>query len=348
MTFTGERKPPPFNKVSHLPYDLLPMEKYLGTNADFGYQSSRGCPHRCAFCAEVALYPKTWRPKPAHVIVTEIEEIIKRFRPERIFFVDSNFFCSKKRVREFCNLVLERSINTKFFGECRFDYFYRYEHEFIDLIKRAGFNEIEFGGESGSDITLADIKKDITSKQILSGIQKCKDTGLKSFTSFMIGFPGESEKERQKTLGIYDQILAIDPNGARINGMFIYSPFPGTELYDRVVKQWGFRPPQSLAEWSKFELYDSSNITWFDAEKKREFQTISTIVRYFFVFKTIMQWSSSQKVKRHSGFFKALLSLVFNGLLYPLAKVRWRFRVFDFGYEWQLWQKAFYSYMGRK
>ena len=71
VVFTGDRKPPPFDRITHLPYDLLPMDKYLASNNDFTYQSSRGCPHRCAFCAEVALYPKTWRAKPAHVIIEE-------------------------------------------------------------------------------------------------------------------------------------------------------------------------------------------------------------------------------------------------------------------------------------
>lgn len=97
VVMTGDRKRPPFDKVTCLPYDLLPMEKYLPSKIDFGYQSSRGCPHRCAFCAEVALYSKTWRPKSAKVVVEEIEEIIKRFNPERIFFYDSNFFLQQKK-----------------------------------------------------------------------------------------------------------------------------------------------------------------------------------------------------------------------------------------------------------
>lgn len=348
VVITGDRKPPPLNEVTHLPYDLLPMEKYLASKIDFGYQSSRGCPHRCAFCAEVALYAKTWRPKSAKVVVEEIEEIIKRFNPERIFFYDSNFFCSKKRVEEFCNLVIERGIKTKFYGECRFDYFHKYTPEFLDLIKRTGFNENLFGGESGSDATLAFIKKDINTQQIIESIKMCKQAGLKSFTSFMIGFPGESDEEMMKTLDMYDRIVAIDPEGARINGMFVYTPFPGTELFDTVVKRWGYMPPQSLDEWGKFELYDSSNITWLDDKKKQRVQTISALVRYFFVHKTLSEWPFSEKIKRHGGILKAILSILFDGALYPLGRLRWKMRFFGFGYEFRFWQKVFYAYMGRK
>jgi radical SAM superfamily enzyme YgiQ (UPF0313 family) len=348
VIFTGERKPPNFDRVAHLPYDLLPMEKYLATNVDFGCQSSRGCPHRCAFCAEVALYPKIWRPKSAQVVVEEVEAIIDKFNPNRIYFLDSNFFCSQKRVVEFCNLIIERGIKTELFGECRFDYFYKYDPEFISLIKKAGFNEIEFGGESGSDLTLKFIKKDITTKQIIKGIEKCKEAGLRSFVSFMIGFPGENEAERMKTLDIFDRIEAIDPRNSRVNGMFVYSPFPGTELYDIVVNEWGFVPPKSLDEWAEFELYDSSNVTWFNEKLKNKLQTISTIVRFFFVYKTLSGWNFSEKVIRHGGFLKALLSIIFNGCLYPVARLRWKLRAFKFGYEWKLWQKVFYAYMGRK
>ncbi len=348
VVLTGDRKPPPFDRITHLPYDLLPMDRYLATNTDFTYQSSRGCPHRCAFCAEVALYPKTWRAKPAHVVIEEVQEIVKRFSPKRICFLDSNFFCSKKRVEEFCNLVIERGIKAKFFGECRFDYFCKYDPQFIDLIKKAGFNEIEFGGESGSDVTLAAIKKDITTKQIIKSIEMCKAAGLKSFTSFMIGFPGESDEERKKTLQIVDRIMDIDPHGARINGMFIYTPFPGTELYSAVINDWGYKPPQSLDKWAKFELYDSSNITWLDKKKKRTLESISTSVRYSFVQKSLSDWSLIEKVKRHGGFLKAVLSMMFNGFLYPIVTLRWKLRFFGFPYELRLWQRVFYAYMGRK
>jgi radical SAM superfamily enzyme YgiQ (UPF0313 family) len=348
VIFTGDGPPPPFEKVTHLPYDLLPMEKYIGTNVDFGYQSSRGCPHRCAFCAEVALYPRIWRPKSAEVIVEEIQGIIKKFNPERIFFLDSNFFCSKKRVTSFCKLVIKNGIKAKFFGECRFDYFYKYDIEFIELLKKAGFNEIEFGGESGSNATLEFIKKDITKEQIISGIKKCKKANLQSFTSFMVGFPGEPEAEMIQTLDLYDTIMEIDPEGARINGMFVYTPMPGTELSRAVVEKWGFVPPESLDEWSRFDLYDASNITWFSEKKKKQLQAISTIVRFFFVYKTLRSWSFSEMVSRHGGAFKAMLSVAFHGCLYPMARLRWKLRFFHFAYEWHLWLKIFHAYMGRK
>ncbi len=348
VIFTGDRNPPPFNQTTFLPYELLPMNKYLATSADFDFQTSRGCPHHCAFCAEISLFGHSWRAKPAQVIVEEVESVISRYNPSRILIVDSNFFCNKKRVREFCELVIERGIKTWFFAECRFDYFSRYEDEFLYLLKKAGFTEIEFGGESGSNVTLARIKKDVSSEQILQSIKKCHETGLKSFTSFMIGFPEETDEQRMETLDIYDQIRHLYPSGARINGMFIYSPFPGTELYDNVVERHGFVPPRDLDGWAKFELYDSKNVTWLDEPKKKELQTVSILVRYFFTYKTIRDWSFKEKRIRHHGFIKAVLSLVCNGIFYPFAKLRWKFRVFRYGIEWRIWQKIFSLYMGQK
>ncbi len=107
-------------------------------------------------------------------------------------------------------------------------------------------------------------------------------------------------------------------------------------------------PPQSLDEWGKMELYDSSNITWLDDKKKQRIQTISALVRYFFVHKTLADWPFSEKVKRHGGVLKAILSILFDGALYPIGRLRWKMRLFDFGYEFRFWQKVFYAYMGRK
>ena len=111
-----------------------------------------------------------------------------------------------------------------------------------------------FGGESGSDETLAFIKKDINTQQIIESIKMCKQAGLKSFTSFMIGFPGETDEEMMKTLDMYDRIVAIDPEGARINGMFIYTPFLGIELFDTVVKSGGICPLRVLTNEKKWSF----------------------------------------------------------------------------------------------
>lgn len=348
IVFTGDREQPAFNRVTHLPYHLLPMEKYAATHADFDYQTSRGCPHRCAFCAEVSLFHHRWRAKPVDVMIEEIEGIIHTYNPKRIYFVDSNFFCNRKRVEKFCTEIIARNIKTNFFAECRFDYFVRYDQVFIDLLRRAGFNEIEFGGESGSDKTLRYIKKDITRENILHSIEKCRKSEIRSFTSFMIGFPGETDHDRAETLDVYDKIRAIDSNGARINGMFVFSPFPGTELFRHVVNDWGFKEPTDLEAWAKFELYDSANITWIEEKKKRQLQTISTIVRFFFVYQTLMAWNWPERVKRHGGLFKAIGSTIFNNLIYPIALLRWKKRYFKFGFDVLLWQTIFYRFMGRK
>lgn len=346
--YTGDRKPPSFNRTTHLPYHLLPMDKYSATTTDFGFQSSRGCPHRCAFCAEISLFQRTWRAKPADVIVEEIEGILSRFSPRRICFVDSNFFCNQRRVREFCELIIARGIKTEFFGECRFDYFVKYDTEFLNLLKRAGFREIEFGGESGSDKTLEFIRKDITRDIILKGITKCREHGIRSFTSFMLGFPTEDDLEMYQTLDIVDRIGEIDSKGARINGLFIYSPFPGTALYDLVVEKHGFEPPRDLEQWGLFELYNANNITWHGSSKKRQLQIISILQRYFFTYNTLRNWNWAEKVRRHRGFIKALLSTIFNSALLPFARIRWKKRWFSYALEWRVWNYAFTKFMGRK
>ena len=36
VVITGDRKASPLSEVTHLPYELLPMEKYLASKIDFG------------------------------------------------------------------------------------------------------------------------------------------------------------------------------------------------------------------------------------------------------------------------------------------------------------------------
>ncbi|HEX3023607.1 MAG TPA: radical SAM protein [Chitinophagaceae bacterium] len=98
------------------------------------------------------------------------------------------------------------------------------------LMKSAGLTQIDLGIETGSVKSLEKLKKKITIPQIKQKVALAKDY-VKVFGFFMIGIPGENETD------VYDTFqLAKDLKLDR-STWSIYSPLPGSILYDELVMQ---------------------------------------------------------------------------------------------------------------
>ena len=345
---TPDAKLPKIDKVNHLPYELLKLDKYPNLHNFFDYISSRGCPHNCKFCSEPFLLKRRWRAKSPRTMIEELKYIDTQFHPKRLMINDSNFFVNKKRVIEFCKLKVENNLEFEMTSDCRFDNFIEFDDALLNLLKESGFNEILFGGESGSDRVLQFIGKNISRQEILKGIKTAKKSSIRPIISFMVGFPGESKEDVNKTIRIHEEIKNIYKESL-LNGLFIWTPYPGTELYEYVKKEHNFNPPKTLIEWSRYNLYDTNNITWFTEKEKDEIKTLSTIVRYRFVIDLLMwRWSFKEKIARHHTIFHLIFSVLFNLLFFPSALLRWKFRFFKYGFEWKFWLFILENYTGKK
>ena len=151
----------------------------------------------------------------------------------------------------------------------------------------------------------------------------------------MIGFPTETEKDLMKTLWLYDEILRINPI-AEINGVFIYTPFPGTEMFEEAV-EYGFRPPETLEEWGNWRFSDNRNNPWFNSSYRRRLKTISNIARYKYFSKQLGELLPEKiKMKLGSSTMYHLYRL-FGWILDLSADFRWKKRFFALPLEWEVW-----------
>src|SRR5262249_35540066 len=69
-------------------FDLLDPAKYNRITV----QSSRGCPHKCDFCASSILLTPLYKLKPVEKVIGEIREIKKIWPRPFIEFADDNSF----------------------------------------------------------------------------------------------------------------------------------------------------------------------------------------------------------------------------------------------------------------
>jgi len=215
--------------------------------------TTRGCNGNCSFCVVPMLYPGRRTVSP-ELVLEKIEGILRKGIRE-IYFLDDNFFTDSKRVEEIMDLVIKKKIDFSWWAESRIDYVLKWKEAFLIKLRKCGLSTLFLGAESGSDRVLKMINKNITVDMIINANLRLKKSGIISEFSFMTGFPTESPSEMKQTQDLIVKIKKDNPCSLiwRLNK---YTPYPGTRLFDLCLSH-GFKPPETLKEWSDIHWYRS-------------------------------------------------------------------------------------------
>jgi anaerobic magnesium-protoporphyrin IX monomethyl ester cyclase len=207
--------------------------------------SSRGCPYHCTYCASCSIWTRKWRARSPENIIEEICELVDKYNVDRINFADDTFTISRKRVIEFCNLLIRENLQISWGCNVRVD---NIDKKLFEIMNSAGCTDVWIGAESGSPIILKDIKKDITLNQIKNAFTWSKEAGLKRRAYLMIGSPKESKETILQTEKLIEEIR---PDSLEFS---ILTPYPGCENYEKAKKE-GYVSDDM--DWSKVDLFSS-------------------------------------------------------------------------------------------
>ncbi len=232
--------------------DLLPMEKYFANKTgrmrwsvpqpSTSLMATRGCPYNCTFCATKYIFSKKVRYRSVENIMKEVRELKEKYGIKGIFLADDTFTIRKEWLREMCEGFKKEGI--KWFCATRVNLI---DKEKLQMMKDGGCALISFGIESGNQSTLDNIlKKGITLEQIRKAYAMAKEVGIPAHGTCMIGLPGETEEDMQRTI---DFVLSLDAEAVQFS---ILTPYPGTEIYEYIRSLGG----TFNEDWSDFELYD--------------------------------------------------------------------------------------------
>jgi len=219
-------------------YEAFPTERYIEHNRHLrsvrgiSMIVSRGCPFQCTFCAVHQTMGRKWRIKSPQRVVDELVTLKERHRLEGVWFKDSIFNLDRKWVREFCRLMIEQRVEIAWQALTRIDLI---DEEELQLMKRAGLTQLDLGIETGSPRSLVRLKKGITVDTIKEQVALAK-RHVKVFGFFMIGIPGEDETDVRQT---FELAKALDLDRWTWS---IYSPLPGSALYDELIAEGKIEP----------------------------------------------------------------------------------------------------------
>ena len=279
---TGRRPIAKWEDLLNCPWDLLDFEPYRQAQlnqsgmrvterqprpADWKhdrpvvtmvYHGSFGCPEPCSFCCSPGVTNRGWRAMPADRMLDDIQELNERFDFDVIRFYDANWGVNQKRVRGFCEGMIDRKIDNYFMALMEPFSILHYKPEVIDLMAEAGCYVVNIGAEAGSDPMMEKIGKHTQGDDNLDAAVELAKRGITSYLTYIIGFPYETTESMYATIDQARRIRAASPLAHP--WIWIYQPIPGTPMYDQSLEQ-GFIPPNDLFGWGDFGEYHISP-TW--------------------------------------------------------------------------------------
>lgn len=193
--------------------------------------SSRGCPYKCTFCNTA--FGKKFRARSAKNVVDEIEYWIKKYGFKELMLLDDIFIMNVKRVKEICELLIERKINITWSCTGRVDIFYNHP-ELMPIMKKAGCWYLSFGIETADENQQKVLKKNLKMNEVKKVVWDAYKHGFFIHSGFMIGIPGDTKESIRKTI---DLAKSLPINGVQFA---ITMPYPGTELYDIAAQHGKF------------------------------------------------------------------------------------------------------------
>jgi radical SAM superfamily enzyme YgiQ (UPF0313 family) len=232
------KSPPDFTEdLDLIPFParhLLPMQmydralSYLSVKPVDTMSILRGCPYKCTYCETRELWGTACRAFSPQRVIDEIKYMIENYGSKGIYFVGDNFTINQKRTAELCHLIQNNKIDIKWTCETRADLVHK---ELLNEMKSAGCQTIFFGVESGSLPIQQKLDKNIDLEDVDHAFELCRQVGIRTAASFMLGIPGETVSDMKATFKFAKR---LDADWCQFN---IYVACPGSKLYDEVISQ---------------------------------------------------------------------------------------------------------------
>jgi radical SAM superfamily enzyme YgiQ (UPF0313 family) len=209
-------------------FELLEMDKYNRLTV----QTSRGCPHRCEFCASSILLTQRYKQKPADRVLAEVDRIRQIWPHPFIEFADDNTFVDFSYWRELLPELKKRHI--RWFTET--DISIARDSELLHLIRDSGCAQVLIGLESPtcSPLDGLELRSNWKAKQwpeYVEAIRKIQSHGISVNGCFVLGLDAHGPD-------VFDQVLDfVRETQLHEVQITIQTPFPGTPLYERLQSE---------------------------------------------------------------------------------------------------------------
>jgi radical SAM superfamily enzyme YgiQ (UPF0313 family) len=213
------------------------------------FDTSRGCPYKCAFCA----YPQTFsghkmRYRSVGHVADEFEFVSRELPQVRtVMLEDDTFIVHKKRTMELAEELIRRGNRLPYDSNCRADL--GLDPNLLRKLHQSGARLFCVGFESGDPDVIRGMRKNNNPGRDQSYhddardfVRTCQNAGIMVHGCFMVGNLNETKRTMEKTL---DFALNLNPDTAQFYPIMVY---PGTAAYEE-AKERGYLETEDFSKW---------------------------------------------------------------------------------------------------
>lgn len=224
------------DEIPFYDYDICEIDKY-GLNPvietysaveqkkqNFHVMTSRGCPHRCIFCASHSVHGRKMRYFSINRIREDFKRLRDQYKAKVLVFQDDHFIGNKQRAFEILDIIKELQITAVFQNGLPL---YALDRKMLEALKSAGVNQLVLAIESGSNRVLREIMhKPLDLSMVKPVADNCRELGIYMDVNILIGLPGETKQDIEDARSF---LKTINADWFRIT---VATPLVGSEMFD--------------------------------------------------------------------------------------------------------------------
>ena len=213
------------------PLKYIDLQEYRRFGSPIHIQTKRGCVLKCSYCTYNNIEGNIYRLRNPELIADEIEILVRETGINHLEFTDSTFNIplshAKSVLREVIKKNLDLRLHTMGLSPSAVD------EELLDLMKNAGFNEVDIGAESACDEVLNSLAKNFTRHDILNTAILLRKKRIPVTWFLMLGDLSETKETVIETLNTFAKAasrwdLVFISTGVRV--------YKGAPLADQIRK----------------------------------------------------------------------------------------------------------------
>ena len=198
-------------------------------------QATIGCSHnRCTFCG---MYKKKkYRVRSMQEIKEDIQMAWEYHGDlEKVFICDGDAIAMEThQLLEILNTLYQTFPSLRhvgaYVGPCST---LSNSNSELNELREAGLVKVYLGVETGDDRILQEVKKGVSSEEMLEAGRKLVDSGFNLTAMVLLGLAGKGSRSREHALATADSINRIKP---KYLAAMTVTPVPGTVLHQQVQK----------------------------------------------------------------------------------------------------------------
>lgn len=189
--------------------------------------TSRGCAHTCSFCSQQKFWERTSRGRKPEHVVREIEMLYRTYDVNVILISDEYPTADAARWEEILDRLIAQKLPIYLLMETRAADIVR-DEAILWKYRKAGVVHVYVGLESTDQVTLDLIRKDLSVEVSRASLDLIRANGMLSETSFVLGFPHETEETIRQTLELSRH---YNPDMAHY---LCITPWPYADMWDEM------------------------------------------------------------------------------------------------------------------